>query len=87
MLEIRGREMRTTEVDSRVLQTGAPGIQLKANASVYINCDNPAQPSDAGVIHCNYKDLPRLVKPNDIIYLDDGKITLLVNECERVITN
>jgi pyruvate kinase len=83
MVEIRGREIRTTAVDERVLATGATGIHLKANASVYINCENPTLPSDAAVIHVSYKELPRLVKPNDLIYLDDGKIILLVNECER----
>lgn len=83
MLEVRGREIRTSMVDERVLKSGAIGIHLKTNSSVYLNCDNPNLPSDAAVIHCSYRELPRLVKPNDIIYLDDGKIILLVNECER----
>jgi pyruvate kinase len=40
-------------------------------------------PSDAVRINIsNCWDLPRLVKPNDLIYIDDGKIILLVNECD-----
>ena len=84
MLEVRGREVRTSMVDERVLKSGAPGIHLKTNSTVYLNCEKPTLTSDAATIHCSYAELPRLVKPNDIIYLDDGKIILLVNECERV---
>ena len=32
-------------------------------------------------IHVNYRDLPRLVKPNDLLYIDDGKIVFLVIDC------
>lgn len=32
-------------------------------------------------IHVNYRDLPRLVKPNDLLYLDDGKLVFLVIDC------
>lgn len=55
---------------------------LKLNAQIYINCDSFDQPSDAIAINVNSKELPRLVKPNDLIYLDDGKMILLVIECE-----
>jgi pyruvate kinase len=34
------------------------------------------------VIYCNYRELPRIVKPNDILYIDDGKIICLVTECD-----
>lgn len=40
-------------------------------------------PSDAIAIVCNSREVPRLVKPNDLIYVDDGKIVLLVLECEQ----
>jgi pyruvate kinase len=35
-------------------------------------------------IQCTCKELPRIVKPNDVIYLDDGKLVFLVIECEQV---
>jgi pyruvate kinase len=38
--------------------------------------------SDQATIHLNYKELSRLVKPNDLLYLDDGKIILLVIDCQ-----
>lgn len=55
---------------------------MKINAQIYLSCDTYDQPSDAIAINVNCKELPRLVKPNDLIYLDDGKIILLVLECE-----
>lgn len=62
----------------------ATGITLRAGASVQLACENPNLPSTPQILYCSYKELPRLVKPNDIIYVDDGKIILLVNECETV---
>jgi pyruvate kinase len=56
---------------------------LTPGAKVLLAVDTPDQASDAvriNVVNC--RDLPRLVKPNDILYLDDGKIILLVNECD-----
>lgn len=29
----------------------------------------------------NYREIARMVKPNDLIYIDDGKIVLLVVDC------
>ena len=81
MLEVRGREIRTSEVEDKFL---IAGITLKTNSQIYLDCANPQLKSNASVVRCSYKDLPRLVKPNDIIYIDDGKIILLVNECEMV---
>jgi pyruvate kinase len=41
--------------------------------------------SDGRTINLNSKEVPRLVKPNDVLYLDDGKIILLVQDCDIVI--
>ena len=84
MIEIRGREIRTSMIDDRIIQSGQLGINLKVGHTVQLICDNAILPSDSKRIYCSYKELPRLVKPNDIIYLDDGKIILLVNDCEMV---
>ena len=40
--------------------------------------------SNSEKIYCNYRELPKVVKPNDIIYIDDGKIVLLVTDCDPV---
>lgn len=34
-------------------------------------------------LQCNYRELPKLVKPNDVIYLDDGRIVCLVTDVEH----
>lgn len=84
MLEVRGREVRTTRVDEKILISGQVGISLRLNQSIYLGCDNPYGASDGLIINLNCKEVPRLVKPNDVIYLDDGKIVLLVVDCEMV---
>jgi pyruvate kinase len=78
MLEVRGRHIRTSEVES------TEGVYLKPGTQLFIHCDNPMMPSNNKTIYCNYRDLPRAVRPNDIIYIDDGKIVCLVTECEEV---
>ena len=83
MVELRGREIRTSDVDPKVLASGCPGIKLTTNQKVFLAVATPDMPSDAVRINIsNCRDLPRLVKPNDLIYVDDGKIILLVNECD-----
>ncbi len=43
--------------------------------------DFPSSCSSEEKIHVNYREIARLVKPNDLIYIDDGKIVLLVLDC------
>ena len=85
MVEVRGREVRTTAVDQRVINSGNVGIGLKVNQIVYLGCNNPMATSDGRTINLNSREVPRLVKPNDVLYLDDGKIILLVQDCDIVI--
>ena len=40
--------------------------------------------SDGLTVNLSSREVPRLVKPNDVLYLDDGKIILLVQDCEMV---
>ena len=78
LMEVRGREIRTTQVNDE------GGVVLRSGQELTIGCDNAIIPSDNKRIQCNYRDLPKLVKPNDIIYIDDGKIVCLVTDCEPV---
>jgi pyruvate kinase len=78
LLELRGREIRTSDVNENETVVLRPGQQL------YIACDNPLGLSDSETIYCNFAGLPNVVRPNDIIYIDDGKIVCLVTECEEV---
>lgn len=74
MLEVRGREIRTSEVENK------EGILLKPGQQMVIDCVSPNNMSTNKEIFCNYQDLPRAVRPNDIIYIDDGKIICLVTD-------
>ena len=78
MMEIRGREIRTSEV------VDENGVALRPGQQLVIGCDNAVITSDSKRVQCNYRDLPKLVKPNDIIYIDDGKIVCLVTDCDHV---
>ena len=64
--------------------SGQPGINLRVNQMINLGCKNPMAPSDGTIVSLNSREVPRLVKPNDVLYLDDGKIILLVQDCEAV---
>lgn len=78
MLDVRGREIRTSDTEN------SQGVHLRPGTNVYISCENPTMLSNENTIYCNFKNFPRAVKPNDIIYIDDGKIVCLVSACEEV---
>ena len=78
MIEVRGREIRTSQVDQKILMSGQTGISLRVNQMINLGCDNPMATSDGITVNLNCREVPRLVKPNDVLYLDDGKIILLV---------
>lgn len=80
MIEIRGREIRTSEIDQEVTK-GAAGIVLKMGQTVELRVDSPTCYTTDMKIHVNYRELPRLVKPNDLLYIDDGKLVFLVIDC------
>lgn len=91
MLEVRGREIRTTEVDDKSKTYQPPfaenrkgGIMLRSGQQLFIGCDNTFLKSTSERLYCNYRDLPKIVKPNDVVYLDDGRIVCLVTDCEHV---
>jgi pyruvate kinase len=86
---VRGREIRTSDIDEGsnhfvVTEQGQSGILLKSGHQVFLGCENSFLKSSHEKIYCNYRDLPKIIKPNDIIYIDDGKIVLLVTDCEPV---
>ena len=82
MVEIRGREIRTGPIDEELCaKSGSLGVVLKAGQQIQIRVDFPSSFSSEEKIHVNYREIARLVKPNDLIYIDDGKIVLLVLDC------
>ena len=76
MLELRGREVRTSDTED------PKGAYLRPGQELFIDCHSHMKLSNSETVYCNYKELPRVVKPNDIIYIDDGKIICLVTECD-----
>jgi len=50
-------------------------VDLKAGAAFVLDAALE-EPGDAGRVGLDYKDLPRDVKPGDVLLLDDGKIVL-----------
>lgn len=78
MIEVRGREIRTSEIDTETHKSGE--VFMKAGSTVEIRSDAPTCCSTEYKLNVNYRDFPRLVKPNDMLYVDDGKIALLVVE-------
>lgn len=88
MLELKGRELRFTNNDPQHMTKKEKGtIELKSGSEIQIftSSDDEFNLGNPQKLFCTYKDLPRIVKPNDIIYVDDGRIVLLVTDCERVI--
>ena len=91
-MEVRGREIRTTDIDDKspgyVQATEETnykkGLLLKPGQQLFISCDNLFMKSNSTRIQCNYRELHKVVKPNDVLYIDDGKIVCLVTDCEHV---
>lgn len=52
-----------------------------------IACNNFLAPTTEKQIQCNFRDLPRAVRPNDILYIDEGTIVMLVTETDEVRNN
>ena len=58
----------------------APGLSLHPEAQVVLSSRPDATPPAA--IPVEYEPLPREVRPGDVLHLDDGKLTLRVEECD-----
>jgi len=74
MLDTRGRQIRTSNAENGE-------IYLRGGQQIFISGNNPFEVSTSEVINCNFKDLPKAVKPKDTIFIDDGKIVCMVVNC------
>jgi len=74
MLDLRGREVRYTETEN-----GEP-IQLEAGSTVTIDCAWASYKSKRKMLFTAFNDLPRLVKPRETLFIEDGKAILQVTE-------
>ena len=75
MVEPRGREIRLTEVNNK---NGI--IEVRAGSVVNLNCINPFGTSDTKTFYCNSDTILRFLKPNDVVYFDDGAVVCIVLE-------
>jgi len=74
-IEGRGREIRLTQVIDK-----EGYMVVKSGAVVALNCLNPHGISNPKTWYCNCDIIQRYLKPNDVVYFDDGKVVCIVLE-------
>ena len=75
MLELRGREIRIGKaIDGEV--------EVKSNSLITLDCQSPGigGVSDTKTFYANCDIIQRYLKPNDVVYIDDGKVIGVVLE-------
>jgi len=75
MLEARGREIRLSQVNDP-----SGELKIRSGTVVNLNCLNYLGVSDAKTFYCNCDIVQRYLKPNDVVYIDDGKVVGIVLE-------
>jgi len=75
MVEARGREIRLTEIHNK---NGY--IEVRAGAVINLDCTHPFRSSDNKTFYCNSDTILRFLKPNDVVYFDDGAVVCIILE-------
>ena len=75
MVECRGREVRISQ-----LAEGVETIRIRSGSVVEMYGEDFDLPSDAQTFRINCNTIQRYLKPNDVIYFDDGKVVGIVIE-------
>lgn len=75
MLEARGREIRLNQVADP-----SGEVTVKAGSVVHLNTQNSAGRCNDKTFFCNNDSVQRYLKPNDVVYFDDGKVIGVVME-------
>jgi pyruvate kinase len=75
MIESRGREIRLNQVSDK---SGV--MNVKSGTVVALNCTNPHGITNPKTWYCNCDVIQRFLKPNDVVYFDDGKVVCIVLE-------
>lgn len=73
MLETRGREVRISAFEN-------PTMRIRSGATVSLLIDDFANLSTDSQLRINSNVIQRFLKPNDVIYFDDGKVVGIVIE-------
>jgi pyruvate kinase len=69
MVELRGREIRISKILDASNQ-----MKIRAGSIVNLIAGQYDQPSDANNFRINTSEMQKVLKPNDVIYFDDGKV-------------
>jgi len=75
MVEARGREIRLNQVSDKI-----GFLEVKSGSVVALNCLNPHGITNPKTWYCNCDIIQRYLKPNDVVYFDDGKVVCIVLE-------
>ena len=73
MLELRGREIRISHFND-----GKQEVRVRSGATVKMTGNDPSAPSEANHLRINCDFIQNHLKPNDVIYFDDGKAVGIV---------
>lgn len=71
MLDLRGREIRTSVVEDNL-----NGVQIRGGSEVVLRCNDSDSYSTSEVVQVDYPDFLSIVRPKETIYIDDGKVSL-----------
>lgn len=74
MLEIRGREIRTSQV--------AAPVRFSSGAMFHMTAQDNSTPTDDKVVRINNEAVLRYLKLNDVVYFDDGKVVGIVKNIQ-----
>jgi len=79
MLELRGREIRISKIAD-------PSGSMRIRSGSIVDMIGGAynQPSSSSSLKINCEVIQRYLKPNDVVYLDDGKVVGIVIEITGV---
>ena len=70
MLELRGREIRTSSFEGEAV--------FKSGNMFSMTAKDPEEVSSDKTIHINNEAILRHLKLNDVVYIDDGKVVGIV---------
>jgi len=73
MVELRGREIRISKIMDANNQ-----MKIRAGSIVNLISGQYDQPSDANNFRINTAEMQKVLKPNDVIYFDDGKVISII---------
>ena len=75
MLELRGREIRISHIGD-----ASGTMRIRSGSIVEMIGGAYHQPSSASSFKINCESIQRYLKPNDVVYFDDGKVVGIVIE-------